>query len=68
VIKVQFPIVSIIAFPPTNLKENLPYHRFTKVLGAPFSVQSIPVFPPKQFSEMVPRACKDDKSALRLIF
>jgi GH18 family chitinase len=29
--------------------------RFIKGLGALFSVQSIPVFPPKQFSETVPR-------------
>jgi hypothetical protein len=28
--------------------------RFTKVLGARFSLQSMPVFPPKWFSETVP--------------
>jgi hypothetical protein len=41
--------------------------RFTKGLGALFSVQSIPVFPPKWFSETVPRIINYVMTVVRYI-
>jgi hypothetical protein len=37
--------------------------RFTKGVGALFSVQSIPEFPPKWFSETVPRILGKNKTS-----